>query len=429
MTAGVLAATASILGFFGEYNWFMDLFSHFRVQYCMGLGVVAMLLLIPRKRRLAAIFGVFAAINSLVILPLYFGRTPAPVANARPIRAMLSNVNTRTGDPAAVTAAILSFAPDIIVLEEINAKWLMDLKPVLDGYQHAEKETREDNFGIGLWSKFPFTHSRVVYIGTAHVPSIIAEIETQQGKCTVLATHPFPPAGKAYSGLRNDQLAELPRWVRRAASPVVLLGDLNTTPWNYTFKRLLREAGLSNSAQGYGVCPTWPSHNPLLLIPLDYCLYTPGIEIVSRQTGPRVGSDHFPIIIDFVVRPEAVPSATSISLEAIRIESEAFELQAAGRNREALQKFREVLVLHPNLTHIRLMVDELTQQMEPRTWLEQHPSDWGAWMSIFAELSNSNMFPEAEAHLKKLPAGHDPQRYITALTERRRWIELKKDKD
>lgn len=299
--AGAVAATASILGFLGSYNWFLDLCSHFRVQYCIGLGVVAALLLIPQKRRLAAVFGGFAAINLLVILPLYFGRTPVSVASGRPIRAMLSNVNTKTGDPAAVAAAIRRFDPDIIVLEEVSAKWLSDLKSVLDNYRHSEQEAREDNFGIGLWSKFPFTHSRVVYIGTAQVPSILVEIETPQGQFTVVATHPLPPAGKTYSDFRNDQLSELPDWVLQASSPVVLLGDLNTTPWNYYFKRLLRESGLHNSSQGRGVCPTWPSFNPLMLIPIDHCLYTDGIEIVSKQTGPQVGSDHFPIIVDFFI--------------------------------------------------------------------------------------------------------------------------------
>ena len=48
--AGAVTGAASILGFFGAYNWFLDLCSHFRVQYFLGLSVVAMLLLIPRKR-------------------------------------------------------------------------------------------------------------------------------------------------------------------------------------------------------------------------------------------------------------------------------------------------------------------------------------------------------------------------------------------
>lgn len=300
--AGAVAGMASMLGFFGATNWFLDLFSHFRVQYFLGLSIVAMLLLIPRKRRWAACFGALAVMNLAVILPLYLGRTPARASGTPTVRAMLANVNTQTGNPAAVAAAIRRFNPDIVVLEEVSAKWLTDLKPVLEGYPHTEQDPREDNFGIGLWSRFPFARSRIAFIGAAGLPSIVAEIDTPQGRCTVVATHPLPPAGKAYSAFRDGQLAEISRWVRQATSPVILFGDLNTTPWNHSFKRLLRQSGLKDSAQGRGVCPTWPTFNPLMLIPLDHCLYSPGIEIMSRQTGPQVGSDHFPVIVDFVIQ-------------------------------------------------------------------------------------------------------------------------------
>jgi endonuclease/exonuclease/phosphatase (EEP) superfamily protein YafD len=215
---------------------------------------------------------------------------------------MLANVNTQTGNAADVAAAIRRFNPDVVVLEEVSAKWLSDLKPVLDDYAHSEQAPREDNFGIGLWSRFPFIRSRVACIGAAEVPSIIVEIDTPQGRCTVVATHPLPPGGKSNSDFRNDQLAELPRWVRQASSPVLLLGDLNATPWNHYFRRFLDEAGLKDSARGRGVFPTWPStFSPLMRIPIDHCLYGTGIEIVDRQTGPQVGSDHFPVIVDFVV--------------------------------------------------------------------------------------------------------------------------------
>jgi endonuclease/exonuclease/phosphatase (EEP) superfamily protein YafD len=306
---GAFAGATTLIGFFGSLNWLMDLCSHFRVQYFMGLSVVALLLLIPRKRRSATIFGVLAVLNLGVILPLYFGKASTPPSDVTPIRAMLINVNTKLGKPADVANAIRQFNPDVVVLEEINDKWLVDLKPVFADYRHSEQEPRGDNFGIALFSKFPFTHSEVAYIGDAEVPSVMAEIATTQAKCTVLATHPLPPGSREYSELRNRQLAELPRWVQRANSPVLLLGDLNVTPWNHYFKRLVRESGLRDSSQGRGVHPTWPTFIPLLLIPIDHCLYSPGIAIANKQTGPQVGSDHFPVIVDFVIETDGSKKA------------------------------------------------------------------------------------------------------------------------
>ncbi len=68
--AGVIACVATVLGFCGRFWWTFDLFAHFRVQYFLGLAVVAVLLLIPRQRKLAACFAVFALINLAVILPI-----------------------------------------------------------------------------------------------------------------------------------------------------------------------------------------------------------------------------------------------------------------------------------------------------------------------------------------------------------------------
>jgi endonuclease/exonuclease/phosphatase (EEP) superfamily protein YafD len=271
------------------------------VQYFLGLSAAALLLLFPRQYRLAAVFGALAAVNLALVLPLFFGKAPPPATGRPPLRALLINVNTWHGNPAEVAAAIRRFRPDILVLEEVSAKWLADLGPVLADYRHAEQAPRNDNFGIALFSRYPFIQSCLAFIGPAEVPSVLAEIETPQGVCTVLATHPLPPAGREYSRCRNEQLAELPVWVKRASSPVLLLGDLNVTPWNYYFRRLLREAGLQDSARGRGVQPTWPASNPLLRIPLDHGLCSPEIRIVSREVGPPVGSDHFPVIVDFII--------------------------------------------------------------------------------------------------------------------------------
>ena len=301
MAMGTLTGAASLLGFLGALHWLLDLCSHFRVQYFLGLGVTALLLLMLRQRRAAAVCGALALVNLGVVLPLYFGTTPTLAAGVVPVRAMLINVNTRLGKPTEVAAAFRRFNPDLVVLEEVSARWLSDLEPALTAYRYSEREPREDNFGIALYSKFPFTQSRLAYIGDAEVPSVMAEIETPRGRCTVLATHPLPPAGREYSRLRNAQLAALPRWVRRATSPVLLLGDLNTTPWNHYFKRLVAESGLKDSSRGWGVQATWPTFSPLLRIPIDHCLCAPEIGIVNRQVGPHVGSDHYPLIVDFII--------------------------------------------------------------------------------------------------------------------------------
>ncbi len=121
---------------------------------------------------------------------------------------------------------------------------------------------------------------------------------------TVIGTHPVPPAGTEYTGLRNRHLAGIPGFVKKAGTPVLLLGDLNTTPWNHAFRKLLKESGLVNSARGFGIKPTWPSFFWPAMIPLDHCLHSAEVLITGHLVGQNTGSDHYPLVVDFVM-PES----------------------------------------------------------------------------------------------------------------------------
>ncbi|MFH2043855.1 MAG: endonuclease/exonuclease/phosphatase family protein [Pseudomonadota bacterium] len=299
--AGAIASALTILSFFGHLFWIADLFSHFRVQYFIGLTAAALLLLIPRKRKTALCFALLAAVNLSTILPFYIGQAERASGSKPTFRAMLLNVNTKLGNADRVLAVINKFDPDIVVLEEVNTRWINDLRLVTNRYGHSKILPRGDNFGIAFYSKLPLLRANIVYIGTAGVPSIVAEIDAAGEKATVIGTHPLPPVGSRYSHWRNDQLEKISDFVGSVTSPVLLLGDLNVTPWSHHFRQLLKRSGLRDASQGRGIQPTWPTQNCLLQIPIDHCLHSPEIVIVQKEIGPHVGSDHYPVIVDFIV--------------------------------------------------------------------------------------------------------------------------------
>jgi endonuclease/exonuclease/phosphatase (EEP) superfamily protein YafD len=298
--AGFVAYTATLLGFLGTFHWFLDLFSHFRVQYLLGLSIISILLIIGKRYRPGVVYLTGVFINAAIILPLYVGGSPTAPEGTSTIRVMLLNVNTARGDSERVEQAIQEEAPDIIVLEEISYRWALDLKSLEASHPHIRIQPRADNFGIGLYSKHPLTHSAVVDIGASQVPSIIATIDTPQGPLCIIGTHPLPPGSADYSRLRNQQLEALVDYTQ-SEHPLILVGDLNTTPWNYYFKRLLKRSGLRDSSRGFGLQPTWPNHMPILSIPLDHCLHSSDILVVNRHIGSDVHSDHFPLIVDIAI--------------------------------------------------------------------------------------------------------------------------------
>ena len=294
--AGYTACAATALGFLGRFWWFADLFSHFRIQYLAGLAVAGALMLFAWHLKTAAMFFAFAAANFVCVAPLYFGGE-ADAAASPALRLMLINVNTDSGDPARVREAIAAVNPDVVALEEVNGRWMEDLAPLRKKYPHVLAEPREDNFGIALFSKLPLEHPRVAEIGTAGVPTLIASVRAGNAPLAIVATHPLPPYGPEYSALRDEQLERLAEAVD-ASRPVVLLGDLNTTPWNYHFRGLLERSGLRDSARGHGPQLTWPSFFLPMRIPIDHVLHSPSVTVLRRSIGPGVGSDHLPVVAD-----------------------------------------------------------------------------------------------------------------------------------
>lgn len=312
LLAGLTAAT--LLGFLGRFFWLFDLLSPFRVQLFQLALVLIGIAIWKRNNRLLIVSVAVACLNYAFVLPLYFGKPPP--ATQKPARAMLMNILASNGNTQRVLDAIEQADPDILLLEEVTPKWADELAGL--DYPYRVEEVRTDCFGIMLLSRYPLSNTHGVYLtGRARspsgplphermdrrsVPTLIATVHLPQGEITVIGTHPLPPIGPDYSRLRNLQLMELPYLVYKQSKPVLLIGDLNVSPWSYWFRRLLSESGLKNSMKGFGFQPSWPAENRLLRIPIDHVLHGEQIVIHNRAVGGSVGSDHLPVIVDFSVK-------------------------------------------------------------------------------------------------------------------------------
>jgi endonuclease/exonuclease/phosphatase (EEP) superfamily protein YafD len=134
---------------------------------------------------------------------------------------------------------------------------------------------------------------------------MLARIRAGHRTFSLLAAHPPPPVNGRLFRIRNEQLRELGRLAMALDSPKAILGDLNTSPWSPFFLALLEQSSLNNARDGFGILPTWPTFFVPAMIPLDHCLVSPGTRVRHIRTGPDIGSDHLPLIIDLLVQSGA----------------------------------------------------------------------------------------------------------------------------
>lgn len=301
--AGVLACLATVLGFTGTFWWVFELAVHFRVQYALALGVCAIVLSWMRRWRWATVFGAFALINAATVAPAFWSDSltvPTAHKTSPTMRALLANVNVDNRDHERIRQTIVKFDPDFVVLLE-TTPWLLDqLRDLNERYPHRTTEPRDDPFGIAIFSRLPFSSTRIIRLSTDGPPVITAVVAAEH-PFTLVGVHPWPPISTDLAQGRNDQLHELAHLAHRIPTPLLVLGDLNTSPWSPWFNRLLIESNLHDSLRGRGIQPSWPVGQPLLWTPLDHVLFSDGIHMLRREVGPAIGSDHYPVVVEFQV--------------------------------------------------------------------------------------------------------------------------------
>jgi len=296
-----LTMIVTLLSYLGDYGWFFDLWSHFKVQYLTILLIGSLILLWGRKWKPVAFCLPFLILNAVDIVPLYSGgNKDTSVKNTVKINCI--NVLSSNQDVDAVVAYLNQTKPDIVVFLEFNATWEQRLDPHLTSYSNRILIPRTDNFGIAVYSKIPLTSHKERTIGNAELPSILISFKINNRKVQLLATHPLPPMGKQTFDLRNNQLKAIARLAKASKSEFILMGDLNTSSYSTHFKRLIEDSNLKDSRKGFGILATWPTWFSPASITLDHCLVSKGIVVKSRKVGEFVGSDHLPIFIEIGVK-------------------------------------------------------------------------------------------------------------------------------
>ncbi len=290
------ALVATVLGYLGAWHWALDLFSHFRIHLLLALGLGLAVAILKRRWALVGLALLGVAINGFEVGRAWWPppQLLAAEASAARLRLVAINVEGINRDEAAVVAYLRAADPDIVAVEEVRPHWAKALAGLADRLPYQVIEPREDNFGIALLSRFPILRHEVRRYRGIALPWIAAEIDTPLGPVAANAAHPVPPMGAGATADRDAAIAELGAFVTSAALPRVLMGDLNATPWSRPYRDLVQEQGFLGS----GIAATWPARLGPFGIPIDHILVDQRLKVIRRQVGPRVGSDHRPLLIE-----------------------------------------------------------------------------------------------------------------------------------
>ena len=251
----VLCLLGTLLGLFGRWHWFLDLFAHFRLQSCVCLFASTLVFVTLRHWRWAGLTGAVTLCLLGSLAEYYWPSGNDKQMGPEAIKVLTFNVLTENRHRESVANYLREQQADVVFLMEVNERRVRHLERNLgdDLYPYRVAQAREDNFGLLLMSRWPLRDAILLEnFSDSRLPSVQARVDSPGGTWTFVGTHPLPPMSRANALDRDQQLRGLADHLQRngGRDPLVLAGDLNATPFSHPFRELVRSTGLIDSSIG-----------------------------------------------------------------------------------------------------------------------------------------------------------------------------------
>jgi endonuclease/exonuclease/phosphatase (EEP) superfamily protein YafD len=293
----VLVAAASVAGHAGASWWMLDLLSNFRPQYAVSGVLLGLGLIVGKWRKTGGVVLVVGLVDCVLVGMLWLAPSSPAAPVGEEITVMSFNVWASNEGMEGVFDYVRRVAPDVVFLHETTYLW-EDAALAADlGYEVHTAGQRGLIFSTMVLA--PKGASVESYgFATAEPRAIEVVLDHADRTTRILGLHPISPVTSERAALRNAQMRWAAEWVRAADGPTIVTGDFNTTQFSHAWRTLVRETGLRDSTRGFGLQPSFPMNgNPLVRVQIDHLLHSDDFVTVDRTLGPRLGSDHAPLIV------------------------------------------------------------------------------------------------------------------------------------
>jgi endonuclease/exonuclease/phosphatase (EEP) superfamily protein YafD len=292
---GTIAAVVLLVaGFVGPWSKQADSLSHFRHVLVIIALMGAVFALMRKQKILAGL----AAISAIAAVVLSYPHLPflGPQAEGKGTYKLIQfNVKIHNARAAEAAQWIVSEKPDVVMLQEVLDETHPSfrlLDPILP-YRARCKSARLGD--VAVYTRFP----EIIQYCSAGSGLAWIQVNADGTPITFASLHlkwPWPRG-------QWDQLEQLRSELQNLKQPVVLGGDHNAAPWSAAVRTVERWTK-SKVISGYRTT-FWPDvlHNeaPWPALPIDHVLIPEGFRVESIRTGPVMGSDHKPVVVEWSV--------------------------------------------------------------------------------------------------------------------------------
>jgi endonuclease/exonuclease/phosphatase (EEP) superfamily protein YafD len=285
-------------------HWLFALASHFRPHLAAFALLVAVVVLLSGLPGWAKFVALVLSLGALAVNAFEIWRTlpraPMTAAEEGPtLKIAFANLLKTNTDRASVIAWLSREKVDLFIAAEAVGDWPEALEVLRTDLPYGPQQTFGD---LMIFARHPVAAVRhpVTRFGNA----VVVDLETAGGPLAVLALHASVPANERYTTGRDAMLETVGHIVWRQKDGIVVIGDFNATPWSRPLRRLLAGGKLAYGPGAFrGSFPAWlPDWAG---IPIDLVLAGGGWRVSAHRHGPRIGSDHYPVVAEVVTKKPA----------------------------------------------------------------------------------------------------------------------------
>ena len=300
----LLGAGLTLLGVLARWWPALDIVNNGLLFVTVGAIALLCLALAARDWRLVLAAAVLAAVNVMLVI----AALPGAAAQAAPDSPRFLRVATfnlwRHNDRMDEVAKFLAETDaDAVVLQEVTKPHGAVLRQALQ----SRYPFSVGDWGIVILSKHPIlADGRIDRPGYPPWISLMVRwvrIEVNGTPLDLAGVHLTRPF---YAELQQQDIAALIAFANSRTLPLVMAGDFNMSPWTEKLGRFERSSGLKRYNTFHLTWPMARGTVPLLpLVAIDNVFASPQFARIAVAPGPRLGSDHRPIVADLALQPGA----------------------------------------------------------------------------------------------------------------------------
>lgn len=223
-------------------------------------------------------------------------------ANSAQVKIISCNIYQFNKEYDRFIALVNEQKPDLVLTMESDSNWEAALRVLEKEYPYQQKVTLDNTYGMHFYSKLKVKKIKTHFFVADDLPSIEAELETEDGfRFVFFGVHPPPPSPteEENSKERDGDLMSIAKKVKDYQVPVLVTGDFNNVAWARSSILFKKTSELIDARVGRGILATFHAKYWFFRVPLDLVFHSPDIFIDKLLIYPSVGSDHFPMGCSF----------------------------------------------------------------------------------------------------------------------------------